>query len=180
MLTEFYQLVCNVPLSIPPWQTFLSMVKKLQWSSSNGITVYNVHKQFSEHLCAKITQLIACLQATCIPWGRLMWDDLWDFDASKLTNWNAWDHVLQILVTKCVLKREDGSWQISLAILSPHTCQHARWPVDVTELFPWFCCRTTESGFAGDIGAIEVWLIDTNAKISQCNCSLNSASKIYL
>ena len=24
----------------------------------------------------------------------------------------------------------------------------------------WFGCRTTESGFAGDIGAIEVWLVD--------------------
>ena len=24
----------------------------------------------------------------------------------------------------------------------------------------WFGCRTTEPGFAGDIGAIEVWLID--------------------
>ena len=24
----------------------------------------------------------------------------------------------------------------------------------------WFDCRTTESGFTGDIGAIEVWLID--------------------
>ena len=25
----------------------------------------------------------------------------------------------------------------------------------------WFGCRTTELGFAGDIGAIEVWLIDS-------------------
>ena len=24
----------------------------------------------------------------------------------------------------------------------------------------WFGCRATEPGFAGDIGAIEVWLID--------------------
>ena len=24
----------------------------------------------------------------------------------------------------------------------------------------WFACRTTESGFTGDIGSIEIWLID--------------------
>ena len=29
----------------------------------------------------------------------------------------------------------------------------------------WFDCRATESGFTGDIGAIEVWLIDKNIKL---------------
>ena len=55
--------------------------------------------------------------------------------------------------------------QISLIWPSPHRYRHSPWPVDVTELFPrfavehWFACRATEPGFAGDIGAIEVWLI---------------------
>ena len=45
--------------------------------------------------------------------------------------------------------------------------QHTRWPVDVTELLHQgiavehqFGCLTTEPGFAGDIGAAEIWLID--------------------
>ena len=44
----------------------------------------------------------------------------------------------------------------------PYRHRHTPWPVDVTELFPRFCrrSRTTEPGFAGDIGAIEVRLID--------------------
>ena len=68
-----------------------------------------------------------------------------------------------------------------------HRHRHARWDVDVTELFHWFCCwtprmpngplmlwncvidfavehrigcRTTEPSFAGDIGTIEIWSID--------------------
>ena len=51
-------------------------------------------------------------------------------------------------------------------LVLPHRYRHSPWPVAVTELFPRFCCwtligcRTTEPGFAWDIGAIEVWLID--------------------
>ena len=45
-----------------------------------------------------------------------------------------------------------------------HRC--AQWPVDVTESLNNFVfehrsgCCATESGYAGDIGAIEIWLID--------------------
>ena len=48
----------------------------------------------------------------------------------------------------------------------PHRQRHAQWPVDVVECFidfavkHWYGCRATESGYAGDIGAIEIWLID--------------------
>ena len=31
----------------------------------------------------------------------------------------------------------------------------------------WFDCNTTEPGFTGDIGAMEIWLIDLNKFISQ-------------
>ena len=31
----------------------------------------------------------------------------------------------------------------------------------------WFGCRTTEPGLHGDIGAIEVWLIDLNLEYAQ-------------
>ena len=55
---------------------------------------------------------------------------------------------------------------ISLIWPFPHRYRHSPWPVDVTEVFinfaveHWFGCRATEPGFAGDIGAIEVSLID--------------------
>ena len=46
--------------------------------------------------------------------------------------------------------------------------QHLPWPVDVTVLFPRFCCCTliwlsrhwVGPGFSGDIDAIDIWLID--------------------
>ena len=50
--------------------------------------------------------------------------------------------------------------------LSSDRYRHATWPVDVTGCIldfsheHWFSCRATESGFAGGIGATEVWLID--------------------
>ena len=49
----------------------------------------------------------------------------------------------------------------------PHRYRYSPWPVDVTELFPRFCCWTLiwlsrhwAWLLAGDIGAIEVWLND--------------------
>ena len=35
----------------------------------------------------------------------------------------------------------------------------------------WFGCRATEPGFAGDIGAIEVWLIDWLIDYTWHGCS---------
>ena len=44
----------------------------------------------------------------------------------------------------------------------------------------WFGCRTTESGFTGDIGAIDIWLIDCCIKrqknLQQTNVAMKIAS----
>ena len=44
----------------------------------------------------------------------------------------------------------------------------------------WFGCRATEPGFAGDIGAIEVWLIDWLIDWSQRGEFLNVSWKKQL
>ena len=55
--------------------------------------------------------------------------------------------------------------QLSLSFASPIILPQLNSSVsltgnDVSAVDHWFCCGATEPGFAGDIGAIEVWLID--------------------
>ena len=61
---------------------------------------------------------------------------------------------VQLLPSRNIWRHISLIWPFS------HRYRHSPWPVDVTEMFPRFCCRATEPGFAGDIGAREVWLID--------------------
>ena len=66
----------------------------------------------------------------------------------------------QLLPSRDIWRHTSLTWPF------PRRHRHAQWTVDVTELFfdfaveHWFGCCTTELGFARDIGAVEIWLID--------------------
>ena len=68
-----------------------------------------------------------------------------------------------------LLPSRNTSRHISLTWPFLHKHHHDRWPVDVIwwrkcfinfAVEHWLVCRSTEPGFTGEIGAVEIWLID--------------------
>ena len=86
-------------------------------------------------------------------------------DRVKIENvndrFNVWNHCLSVATFKKYLKTH----LLDLAFppidtVTPHGLFMLRNCVLDFAVEHWFGCRATEPGFAGDIGAIEVWLID--------------------
>ena len=75
--------------------------------------------------------------------------------------WNNLPLSVHSAISVATFKKHPKTHLFDLAF--PHRYRHSPWAVDVTELFPRFCCSTlirlsrhTEPGFARNIGTIEV------------------------
>ena len=90
------------------------------------------------------------------------------FHSCTSSLWNHHTISVRSATSTIIFRKHLKMHLFDLVFLQRH--QHTQWPI-VTKLLSrvavghWFGCHTTEPRYIGDIGAIEIWLIDW---LNQC------------
>ena len=127
-----------------------------------GSSLRSCEKVWSSHRSTSTCFTWACSLHTKIPWTPRVTISL-DYQPNPV-NKSITTHSISsvwFLPQICFVRYPTIRFGLSpMDVVTPHGLLMLRNCFLDFAVEHWFGCRATESGFAGDIGAIEVWLID--------------------